>query len=296
MTFLALTQEALLDWVPSSQGNRVKQARSGLRPWLGSKGRGSKGRSPIGANLSGLGYKGASTPAPLPLLSPLPPRIKASGQPHKRYGIKHNRANAAAPEAVGGWVIIRRGSGGRRGRGDDLHAVPIGQRLERPNREARLPAWLVSNRSQARPARRRAYLTAMALAELTDPNSAVGLLGCRGYIEASLARWVSGGLVYGDRRGRFLYRLDGPPSEVWEVRVTEPAVQVRLFCRFAEPDTLIFTRFHTRRLLGRKGSPEWVRAMTDCERTWEILFPSTPPFRADMIREYVTENCDDFPI
>ena len=134
----------------AQQGNRVKQARSGLRPWLGSKGRGSKGRSPIGANLSGLGYKAASTPVPLPLLSPLPPRIKASGQPHKRYGINHNRANAAAPEAVGGRLIIRRGSGGRRGRGDDRHAVPIGQRLERPNREARLPAWLVSNRCQAR--------------------------------------------------------------------------------------------------------------------------------------------------
>ena len=48
--------------------------------------------APIGANLSGLACKAAFMPPPLPLLSPLPPRIKASSQLHKRYGIKHDRA------------------------------------------------------------------------------------------------------------------------------------------------------------------------------------------------------------
>src|ERR1700739_2404386 len=95
---------------------------------------------PIGANLSGLVCRTASMPPPLPLLSPLPPRIRTSGQPHKRYGVKHSRANGAAPEAVGGWIIIRRG--GRRGRGDDLHPVQIEQRLERTVRETRLTKWI----------------------------------------------------------------------------------------------------------------------------------------------------------
>ena len=95
--------------------------------------------APIGANLSGLVCRTASMPPPLPLLSPLPPRIKASSQPHKRYGIKHDRANAAATQAVSGWRIVRRGSGGRRGRGDDFRGGQI-QRLERPLRETRLRA------------------------------------------------------------------------------------------------------------------------------------------------------------
>jgi hypothetical protein len=147
-----------------------------------------------------------------------------------------------------------------------------------------------------RSAHRRAYLTTVASADLTDPNSAINLLGCRGYVEASLTRWVSGGLVYGDTRGRFLYRLSGPPPEIWEVRVTEPVVQARLFSRFAEPDTLVFTKFHTRRFLGRKGSAEWKAAMAECETAWGNLFPHTPPFCAPTIRDYVTENCDDYPI
>src|SRR6202012_1428880 len=98
--------------------------------------------APIGANLSGLACKAASMPPPLALLSPLPPRIKASRQPHKRYGIKHDRANAAATQAVGGWRIVRRGSGGRRGRGDDFRGVQIEQRLERSLRETRQTAWV----------------------------------------------------------------------------------------------------------------------------------------------------------
>lgn len=132
--------------------------------------------------------------------------------------------------------------------------------------------------------------------DLTDSSSAVNLLGCRGAIEASLTRWTVGERVYGDSRSRFLRRLDPPPPEVWEIRVTEPVVQARLFGRFAEPDTVVLTKFFTRQLLGKKGSLSWTAAMAGCVGAWEALFCHEPPFAGNTIHQYVTENCDDFPI
>ena len=147
------------------------------------------------------------------------------------------------------------------------------------------------------PPKRRLYLAQPALKDLTDSQSAVNILVGRGFLEASLTRWVSGGLVYGDeKRGRFLFRLEAPPPEVWEVRVTEPTIQARLLGRFAEPDTLILTKFYTRQLLGDKGSAAWAGAMGECVSTWTGLFGSIAPFSGTTIHEYVTENCDDFPI
>ena len=73
--------------------------------------------------------------------------------------------------------------------------------------------------------------------------------------------------------------------------VTEPVIHARLFCRFAEPDTLIVTKFHTRKLLGNKGSEAWKLAMMECEKAWNSLF-SAPPFVGKTIHDYVTENCD----
>jgi hypothetical protein len=129
--------------------------------------------------------------------------------------------------------------------------------------------------------------------DFDDPNSAVNLLVGKGYVAASMTRWVSGGLVYGDhRRGRFLDRLSAPPPEVWEIRVTEPNVQARLIGRFAEPDTLVLTRFHTRAYLGKKGSAAWNRAMTECVQTWDAVLGNIPPFAGPTIHDYVTENCD----
>lgn len=147
-----------------------------------------------------------------------------------------------------------------------------------------------------RPARRRLYLTKVAWSDLTDSSSAANLLGCRGAIESSLTRWTTGGLVYGDAVGRFLRRLEPPPPEIWEVRVTEPVVQVRLLGRFAEPDTLVLTKFFTRQLLGRKTSPAWKDAMNGCVEAWNSLFGDEPIFTAASIHHYVTENCDEFPI
>jgi hypothetical protein len=152
-------------------------------------------------------------------------------------------------------------------------------------------------RRSRHPAKRRLFLTIEAVRDLTDRNSAVNLLVGRGFVEGSLMRWVSGQRIYGDHRGgRFLCRLAPPPPEIWEIRITEPVTQARLFGRFAAPDTLILTRFHTRRLLGNKGSPDWRRATAECENIWFRLFGSTHPFSGSSIEQYVTENCDDFPL
>lgn len=130
-----------------------------------------------------------------------------------------------------------------------------------------------------------------------DSKSAVSILSGRGAVEAALARWTLGDRVYGDDYGHcFLKRLTPPPPEIWEMRVTEPRPQARLFGRFVEPDTLVLTKFHTRPMLGDKGSREWELAMTACEATWNSLFDAHELFTAKTIHEYVTENCDDYPI
>jgi hypothetical protein len=139
-------------------------------------------------------------------------------------------------------------------------------------------------------------LSPSALNDLNNPQSATNLLSGQGYVEAALARWASGGRVYGDKRGRFLFRLDPPPPEIWEIRVTEPVVQCRLLGRFAEPDTLVLAKFYTRGLLGDKGSQQWLVGMTTCVNEWNGLFGTMQPFAGNSIHDYVTENCDDFPI
>jgi hypothetical protein len=153
------------------------------------------------------------------------------------------------------------------------------------------------------PTRRCLFLTESAVRDLEDPNSATNILDVRGFIEGAMAHWVLGGRVYKDDRGnaRFLKRLDPPPPEIWEIRVTEPRVQARLFGRFAEPDTLVLTRFHGRGVLKKKKkvvtkNDEWQIVMMECEATWKRLFLGFSPFSSKTVHEYVTENCDDFPI
>jgi len=144
--------------------------------------------------------------------------------------------------------------------------------------------------------KRRLFLTKRARMELITPDSATNMLCGRGNIENALTRWVLGDRIYGSKTSRFLADLTPPPPEVWEVRVIEPSVQVRLFGRFAEPDTLILTQFHTRDHLGPKESKAWSDAMTETVKQWDDFEPNLPVFSANTIREYVTENCDDFQI
>jgi hypothetical protein len=137
----------------------------------------------------------------------------------------------------------------------------------------------------------------MAMKDFDAPSSAVNMLVGKGFVEAALTRWVSGGLIHGDgKRGRFLDKLSPPPPDIWEIRITEPVVQARLFCRFAEPDTLILTNLHTRGHLGSKGSEGWLKAMATCTQCWDDIFPGEKPFSGTNIHTHVTENCHDFPI
>ena len=153
--------------------------------------------------------------------------------------------------------------------------------------------------TRRRPARR-LNLTEQAHKDRADPNSPVNLLmgsSGRGSVEAALMLWSLGDQVYGTDEGKcsFLCRLEPPPREIWDIRVTAPVPQARLFGRFIEPNTLILTNFHTRDFLGRKGSSNWAYAMNTCEATWKTLFGDAL-FVSENIREYVTENCDDFCI
>jgi hypothetical protein len=110
----------------------------------------------------------------------------------------------------------------------------------------------------------------------------------QGFIRAALTAW-SLNYVYKE----FIKRLDAPPPEIWEIRVTAPTPQGRLFGRFAEPGTFIITNMHTRSHLGRRGSANWKRAMSDCEGHWLRLFPGQSPFSGSRFGEYVTGSCDD---
>lgn len=151
-----------------------------------------------------------------------------------------------------------------------------------------------------RPEARGLFLTEAAMTDLTSPTSATNVLGIRGFIQADLDAWTRGGLVHTDEEGNpcFLKPLcpPPPPCEIWELRVTEPRVHVRLFCRFAEPNILIMNKFYTRGLLGKRNSQSWKDARNRCAKAWDELFPSFSPFHAKWMHEYVTENCDDFEV
>ena len=175
--------------------------------------------------------------------------------------------------------------------------MSIPETLQALQLSGELTPW-IPTRTRQKP-KRRLYLTGEALKDLRDPNSATNLLAwnrqiTRGRIEANLDHWVTGGLVYLNRKRRFMCRLKPPPPEIWEIRVTEPQPQVRLFGRFIEPDTFIVTKLHLRHQLGNKGSQVWTTAMSDCARKWSSLFPSIPAFSANTVHEYITEKCDDY--
>ena len=136
-----------------------------------------------------------------------------------------------------------------------------------------------------RRAQRRLLLSAEVVKSLNDPDSAVNILSQRGSVFAGFTRWTLGEWVHADGARCFLRRLAPPPPEIWEMRITEPFVQIRIFGRFAEQDTLVLTALHTRGLLGSKGSAAWKQAMTDCERWWDSNLPGLAPLSGTTLGE-----------
>lgn len=148
-----------------------------------------------------------------------------------------------------------------------------------------------------RRAKRRLYLHKRAVAELTSSTSTFAVLGLQGRIRDVLERWTVGDRVWTDAEGkpRFLKPLFPPAPNVWEMLMTEPRAQVRMFFVFAEPDTIFMSYMRTRSFLGRRSSQNWKEAKSECIATWNALFPY-PPFQGSRITDYVTENCDVFSI
>lgn len=150
--------------------------------------------------------------------------------------------------------------------------------------------------------KRELFLVPAVINALNDRSSAVCLLVGRGHIFSAMERCVRGERVYAQGgKGGFLKRLQSPPAEIWEMRVTEPVAQARLFGRFARPDTIVVTHSHTRSALGKKvvrklPSRHWMSAMKECEAAWNELFPTSDPFTGSSVHSYISENCDDFDL
>lgn len=141
------------------------------------------------------------------------------------------------------------------------------------------------------------FLTPRAAGEYADRHSAVNMLVGKGFVRNALERWVSGGLIIGSVASStsktFLSRLDPPPDDVWEIRLTEPTVQARIFCRFVSRDALIVTNMHTRDMLGGKGSHGWAAAMAACTHEWGQLLPGEPCLKGTTLAHFISENYDD---
>lgn len=147
------------------------------------------------------------------------------------------------------------------------------------------------------PPRRRMYLTKRAIGCIEKPNSYVNAMSLQGHVVAAMDRWTTGGRIHAHRRRPiFLKRLDPPPPDVWEIRVTDPTPQIRILGRFADLDTLIVSNMHSRGHLGERGSKAWTEALKLVVEDWETLFPDHGPLGGEKISDFVSENCDDFAI
>ena len=92
-------------------------------------------------------------------------------------------------------------------------------------------------------------------------------------------------------------RLAEPEEEIWDFRSRQPLPVLRIFGRFAAPDT--FIGFHWRPRIkpwnGRSGlgaydSIDWKQAKDECKNQWELLFPDHTPIHGDDIHDYVTDE------
>lgn len=129
---------------------------------------------------------------------------------------------------------------------------------------------------------------------LYDRNSPIRILGASPLTQVALERWVVGAPMLvrfgGKRSDGFLARLDPPPEEVWEFRVTQPRPHVRALGRFISQDLILVTHIYTRNHLGRAGSSAWTAALNDCVTEWDNLFPDNAPLRGTQISDYISSS------
>ena len=148
--------------------------------------------------------------------------------------------------------------------------------------------------------KRALYFTPDVDKEITSTSSAVNFHGARADCVRAMERWVAGDGVdmslSGPGRETLLARLDSPPADVWEIRVTEPKVHFRIFCQFASRDVLIATHIRTRSSLGAKHrasgvrSKEWTSAMHACRAACQKLLPPHVALSGDDPSLFVSEK------
>jgi hypothetical protein len=136
-------------------------------------------------------------------------------------------------------------------------------------------------------AKRALYLSIPVLREITGTNTNVAFHKCKMDIERVFDSWVKGDEIRvstkGSGKGATLAKLDPPPDGVWELRITEPRVQFRVFCQFAKKDFLVATAIENRGVLGNKYTAngkfarEWQRVLQHSNKEWGRLFPTFDP-------------------
>lgn len=151
------------------------------------------------------------------------------------------------------------------------------------------------------PEQRMLYISLDLVRQLRDPRSSVRFFGQAIPMQAMFEHWAGGGEIMvrlGGRSGDAeLARLEPPPEEIWELRVTRCAPQVRIFCRFAARDTLVALTAWNRDQLGgvnrsrNRPGKSWPEAMYGCLSEWNRLFRGADAFRGRAIGDYVSTNC-----
>jgi hypothetical protein len=100
----------------------------------------------------------------------------------------------------------------------------------------------------------------------------------------------------GGGTGAVLARLDAPPPDVWELRVTDPSPQFRILGQFVEKDVFVATAIHNRSILrsrnrsNRARSQGWKDAMHECAASFRGMFGAIRPVTGNDITAFISEN------
>jgi hypothetical protein len=161
--------------------------------------------------------------------------------------------------------------------------VKVHQQIKELESQGRLFRYVPKSRHRSR---RRLFLAKAALLKLNDQTAAINAKGGQGKIKAAFDKWTLDELI----QDKFLEPLKPPPADVWEIRIVDPAPQLRVIGLFAAPDTFVVMDIHTRDNLDRFGSQAWRSAMKNAAYTWERLFGNSKPFRGESKTDYVTDG------